>query len=195
MRKHTQRWLPVLRTLVTLGLVNIISNRQQLRVNEIVGESLSLRSGPRRSARLPGVAQGYQVVDVDVAGSSPCSAIVRAEPCAAGGGTGTVSHDTGAITLEDRFAGVASAGDGDPVGEEIAGIAVLRALCGDGEGGKRRLGRGGGGDVGGTAGDEGWSREGERDESEGDSGGEMHDDDLWKMRGFWKVEGREVDSE
>lgn len=184
MRKHTQRWLPVLRALVTLGLVNIIRNREQLRVDKIVGEPLSLRSGPRCSARLPGVAQGHHVVDVDITGSSPCGAIVRAEPRAAGGGTSTVGHDTSAITLEDRLARVAGPRDGDPVGEEVAGVAVLRALRGDGEGGKRRLGLGGGGDVGRSAGDEGWSRKGERDESEGDGGGEMHDDDLWGMRGF-----------
>lgn len=195
MRKHTQRWFPVLRSLVALGLVHIIRNRQQLRVGEIIREPLPLGRGPRCCARLPRVAQGHHVVDVDVAGRSPGGAIVRAEPRAAGGGTGTVGHDTSAIALEDCLAGVAGPGDGDPVGEEVAGVAILGALRGDGEAGERGLGGCGCGDVGGSAGDEGRGREGERDESEGDGRGEMHDAGLWGVRGFWKVDRRGMDSE
>lgn len=191
---YTQRWLPVLRSLVALGLIHIIRNRQKLRVGEIIREPLPLRCGPRCSSRLPRVTQGHHVVDVDVAGRSPRGAIVRADPRAAGGGTRTVGLDTGAITLEDRLAGVAGAGDGDPVGEEVTGVAVLGALGGDGEAGESGLRLCGGGDVGGSACDEDWGREGEREKSEGDGRGEMHDAGLWWVGGFRKVKGREMDA-
>lgn len=115
------------------------------------------------------------MVDVDVASRSPRGAIVRAEPRAAGGGTSTVGHDIGAITLEDSLAGVAGPGDGDPVREEGTGVAVLGALGGDGEGGERGLCGCGGGDVGRRADNGYWGREGKRDESEGDGRDEMHD--------------------
>lgn len=194
MREHTQRWLPGLWSLVTLGLVHVVRNRKQLGVGEIVGESLSLGGRPRSCARLPGVAQRNQVVDVDVAGRSPGGAIVRAEPRAAGGSASTVGHNTGAITLEDSLAGVAGTGDGDPVGEEVAGVASLGALRGDGEAGESGLGGCGGGNVGRGAGLEGGGgREGEREEAEGDGRGEMHDAGLWGVRGFWAIEERRMD--
>lgn len=91
------------------------------------------------------------MVNVHVAGRGPRSAIVRALPGSAGSSTSRVGNDAGAITLEDRLAGVACAGDGDPVGEQVAGVAVLRALSLDGEAGKESIGTAGRGNIGGSA--------------------------------------------
>lgn len=82
---------------------------------------------------LPGVAQGDEVVDVYVAGGGPCSAVVGAEPASARAGTGRVGDYVRAVTLENRLAGVACSRLGDPVGEQVTRVAVLRALSGDGQ--------------------------------------------------------------
>jgi hypothetical protein len=82
---------------------------------------------------LPSIAQGNQVVDIDVAGSSPGSAIVGAEPASARSGAGRASNYIGAVALEHCLAGVAGSGLGDPVGEQVAGVAILWALSGDGQ--------------------------------------------------------------
>jgi hypothetical protein len=66
---------------------------------------------------LPCIAQRNQVVDIDVAGSSPCSAVVGAEPASARSGAGRASNYIGAVALEDCLAGVAGSGLGDPVGK------------------------------------------------------------------------------
>jgi hypothetical protein len=48
------------------------------------------------------------VVNVDVRRSGPGGAVVGREPGSGRRGTGRVGHDVGAVTLEDRLAGVAS---------------------------------------------------------------------------------------
>lgn len=107
------------------------------------------------------------MVDVDVAGGGPLAAVVRADPRAAGRGAPGVGDDVCAVALEDRLARGAPAG-GAPVREEVAGVAVLRALRGDGQAAEGGFGGVGAGDVGGGAGLEG----GGGGEGEGEEGGE-----------------------
>jgi hypothetical protein len=104
---------------------------------------------------LPSITQRHHMIDVNVGCSTPRRAVVRAEPAAAGACACRVGYDVCAVALEDCFARVAGAGLRDPVGEQVARVAVLRALGGDGEAGELGAGFGGGGDVGGCAGDEG----------------------------------------
>jgi hypothetical protein len=82
---------------------------------------------------LPSITQRDHMVDINIASSSPRSSIIRAEPASASSSTSRASDYVGAIALEDCFAGVASSGLGDPVGEQVTGVAVLRALSGDGQ--------------------------------------------------------------
>lgn len=64
--KLTKRGLPVLRARITLCRVDTVSDGNQLRVGEIVGEGLSLSCGPAGSTGLPGIAQWHHVVDVNI---------------------------------------------------------------------------------------------------------------------------------
>lgn len=111
------------------------------------------------------------MVDVEIRGSGPGSSIVGRGPGSRGGGAGAVGDDVGAVALEDSFARVAGAGDGDPVGEEVAGVAWLDGLVVmvhmagirfhvltslgtlslDGETGEKRIGTAGRRDVGRSA--------------------------------------------
>jgi hypothetical protein len=97
---------------------------------------------------LPSIAQGHHAVDVDVTGGSPCRIVVGTVPAAARACARRVGHHVCAIALEDCLARVARPGLRDPVGEQVAGVAGLRALRGDGEAGKLGAGVGCGGDVG-----------------------------------------------
>jgi len=56
---------------------------------------------------LPGVAQGYHVVDVNIGRSGPCSSIIGATPCSRRGRTVTSLNDIGAITCKNNLTGVA----------------------------------------------------------------------------------------
>lgn len=64
------------------------------------------------------------MVNIDIAGSSPGSTVVRADPGSAGGSAGRVGDDVGAVTLEDSLARVAAARDGDPVREQVTLVGV-----------------------------------------------------------------------
>ncbi|EZF97753.1 hypothetical protein H113_02329 [Trichophyton rubrum MR1459] len=125
----------------------VVSDSNELRVAKIVGKGLSLGGGPGSSTRLPSVAQWDNVVDVNIAGSSPGSTIVGAEPRARDSSTAAVNLNVGTVTAKDGFTGVASAGDGDPVGELITAVTVLGALGADSKAGKERLGSRGRWDV------------------------------------------------
>lgn len=88
------------------------------------------------------------MVDVDIAGRRPGGTVVGALPRAAGGSACRADHDVGAVALQDRLTGVASAGHGVPVGEQVT---VVRARVGPrthSQSSKLRLGRGGSGDAG-----------------------------------------------
>jgi hypothetical protein len=56
------------------------------------------------------------MINVEITGRSPGSAVVGGNPRAAGGGTSAVYDNIGAVALEHVFAGVAGAGDGIPLG-------------------------------------------------------------------------------
>lgn len=112
--------------------------------------------GGRVNTDLPSITQGNHVVNVDVAGSRPCSPVVGTEPTARRRSTCGVRDDVCAVALEHRLARVASTGLSNPVGEQIAGVAVLRALGGDGEAGEEGCSGGFAGDVGRSAGIEDW---------------------------------------
>lgn len=61
------------------------------------------------------------MVDVDVRSGGPGGTVEGRVPSAGGGGAVGGLHDVGAVALENGFAGVAGAGDGVPVLEEVAG--------------------------------------------------------------------------
>lgn len=112
------------------------------------------------------------MIDVNVTRRRPRRAVVGTKPRAGNGRASIVCYDVCAVALEDRLARVAGAGLRDPVGEEVARVAGLRALGGDGE--ARELGCCFrlGGHVGGSAGGEvGWGGGG-GDEGSGDCGDE-----------------------
>lgn len=58
---------------------------------------------------LPGVAQGYHVVNVNIGGSGPCGSIKGAVPCSRRGRTVGSLNDIGAITFKNDLTGVARA--------------------------------------------------------------------------------------
>lgn len=82
------------------------------------------------------------MVNVDVAGGGPGGTVVGADPGSAGGSAGRAGDNVGAVALEDGLTGVASAGDGDPVGEKITVVRVGVGPGTDGQGSKLGLGRG-----------------------------------------------------
>lgn len=107
---------------------------------------------------LPGVAQGNDVVDVDVAGGGPGGAVELGVPGAGGSGAVGACDDVPSVTLQDRLAGVARSNflismgfrclgrmggcvpaDGDPVGEQIPRVPGLGTLSGDRQASKQRL--------------------------------------------------------
>jgi hypothetical protein len=100
---------------------------------------------------LPSIAQRDNMVDVNVASRSPRSAVIGALPRATRRCTSRIGDDVGAIALKDRLAGVASAGLCDPVGEQVARVAVLGALGLDGETGEEGGSTAGGRNIRGSA--------------------------------------------
>jgi len=110
-----------------------------------------------RETHLPRITQRHHVVDVDVAGCSPCSAVVGAEPRSRSCCACTASNDICAVALEDFLACVAGSRLGDPVREKITGVPSLRALGGDSETSELCGSSGFAGNVGGSASvEDGW---------------------------------------
>lgn len=162
----TQWRLPVLRSRITLRLVDIVRHSQKLRVIKIVRKSLSLRSSPGSCSRLfaklafplsfkhlsqpylPSIAQRNQVVDVHITSRSPGRSIIRTDPGTACGGTRAALHNVCTIPLQDCLSCITLTRDRNPVREEIAGVAVLRSLSCYSQGGEFRLRGGGGWDAG-----------------------------------------------
>src|SRR5262249_47587235 len=124
------RWLPGGRVLVAFGLVDVVGDGDQLWVGEVVGEFLPGGGGPEARAGAPGLGERDDVVDVHVGGRVPGRVVVGAVPAAGYRRAGAVDHDVGAVALQHGFAGVAGAGDGDPVREQGAGVAAHRPLVG-----------------------------------------------------------------
>lgn len=60
----TERGLPQIRALVSLGLVDCVRYGDQLGVGQVIGELLPLRGGPGASPGSPGVGKGDDVVDI-----------------------------------------------------------------------------------------------------------------------------------
>jgi hypothetical protein len=88
------------------------------------------------------------MVDIEITGLGPGSAVIRGVPATAVGVAVAADGDVGAIALQDGFTRVAVAGDGDPVREQTT--AIPRGIGGAGaERGKEGARVGGGGDVGG----------------------------------------------
>ena len=145
--ERRQRRLPGRRVLVALGLVDVVGDRPQLGAAEVVGVRLPPRGGPRPRSGAPGLGERHHVVDVDVGRVGPGRAVVGAVPGAGGRGAAAVDDDAGAVALEDLLAGVARAGDGDPVREQVAVVAGVVRLGGDGERVEPALRGARGGDV------------------------------------------------
>ena len=103
---------------------------------------------------LPSVAQRHHVVDIDVARRAPGRAVIRAEPAPGGRGTCGIGHDAGAVSLQNGLASIARSGLGDPVREQIAGVAILGPLRSDTETRQLALSCGSAGNVGRGAGDQ-----------------------------------------
>lgn len=121
---------------------------------------------------LPSITQRNHVIDIYVTRRRPCRAIVWAKPRAGDRRARIVGDYVCAIALEHRLARVAGAGLSDPVGEQVARVASLRALGGDREAGELGSCIGFGGHVGWSAGGEvGWGGGGGGDGS-GDCGDE-----------------------
>lgn len=95
------------------------------------------------------------MIDINVTRRGPRRAIIRTLPSPACARACIIGYDIGAIALEYSFARVARAGLRDPVREQVARVAGLRALGGDGEAGelgarfagRRHVGRGACGEV------------------------------------------------
>lgn len=108
----------------------------------------------------PSVLQRHHVVNVHVAGSTPCSAVVRARPRSSRGGASGVDHDAGSIPLEHVFTvegyqrvrlpvgicgyspGIAGAGHSLPVREEVTVVGIRVCPGRHREASKKRLGSG-----------------------------------------------------
>jgi hypothetical protein len=125
------------------------------------------------------------MINVDVTSSRPRRAVIRAVPATARARARSVVHYARAIALEDSLTRVAGPGLCDPVGEQVAGVAGLRALRGDCEAGELGAGRGCGGDVGRGAGDEGCGSGGD------EGGGEEGEEDGGVHFRSWKIEEEE----
>ena len=81
----TEWWLPGIWGLVTLGLVDVISNGNELRVDQVVSELLAFGSSPGVGAGLPGVGERNDVVDVDIGCGGPSSTVEGRVPGSRGG--------------------------------------------------------------------------------------------------------------
>jgi hypothetical protein len=62
------------------------------------------------------------MVDIKVRSLSPGGTVVNREPSSTAGIAVAADRKVGSVTIEDGLTGVALARDGDPVGEEGAGI-------------------------------------------------------------------------
>jgi hypothetical protein len=69
------------------------------------------------------------MINIEIACGGPRSAVVRAEPGPGGRRARRVLDDVCAVAREDDLARVALAALRDPVREQIARVARLRALC------------------------------------------------------------------
>jgi len=87
------------------------------------------------------------MIDIEIRRRRPRRAIVRRQPTARCRRARRVGHDRRAVPLQHLLPRVARPGDGDPVREQRAAVATLRALRGDGEGREGAFGGGGAGDV------------------------------------------------
>ena len=61
-----KRGCPLVGAGVGLGAVHIVGNGDKLRVDEVVGKGLAPGGGPEVGAGLPGVAEGDDVVDIEL---------------------------------------------------------------------------------------------------------------------------------
>lgn len=119
------------------------------------------------------------MVDINICGSGPGCTVVRAGPASAGACARGVGHDVGTITLEDLFTRVAGSGLGDPVREQVARVAVLRALSSNSQSCELSAGLAGGGNVGRRASSEVdgcWGSRNESRRGDGEKDGGLHGD-------------------
>lgn len=114
------------------------------------------------------------MIDVEIRSSCPGCPVVGRHPGSGRGSAGRVHHDVGAVALEDRLARVAGPRDGIPRGEEVAGIAVLGAGCGDGEACEESFRRCRCRDVGWRAGGDGRGGDPGTEEESGEEESGMH---------------------
>ena len=112
------------------------------------------------------------MVDIQIASQSPRRAVVRAVPLPACSCAASVLYHARTITLQHHLPGVAGAILGNPVREEGAAIACLRALGCDLEGGELGLGGACRRDVGGRG----------EGEWEGESVGEERGDEKGREK-------------
>lgn len=75
-----KRGHPLGRVLVALGLIDIVGNSDELRASEIVGESLATSRRPSARSRGPSLAEGDNMVDVEVLRVSPGGAVIDRIP-------------------------------------------------------------------------------------------------------------------
>lgn len=136
-----RRRLPAVGGFVTLGLVDVIRDRPELRPGDVVGELLALGRRPLAGTRDPCVLERDHVVDVEVRGGGPGCTVVRRDPRARGCCAGGVDDDGGCVALEDVFPGVAGAFNSVPCREEVSVIGGCVNPGGHCEGGQLGLGR------------------------------------------------------
>ncbi|EGJ77759.1 putative secreted protein [Streptomyces sp. Tu6071] len=130
--------------LVTLRLVDVVRDGDELGAGQVVGEGLALRGRPGARARAPRLGERDDVVDVHVRGGGPGGAVVRGLPGARGRGAAGVLRDVRAVTFQHDLAGVATAGLRDPVRELVAAVTAHRPGRRDAQLGEVTPCRGGG---------------------------------------------------
>jgi hypothetical protein len=81
----TKWWLPGIWRLVTLGLVDVVCDGNELRVGQVIGELLASGRSPGVGTRLPGVGERNDVVDIDIGGGGPGGTVKWRVPGSGGG--------------------------------------------------------------------------------------------------------------
>lgn len=98
-RELTQTRLPLLWSTVSLTLIDIIGNSQQLWVDKVISKSLTLSRGPCRGTCFPGVTQRNKMININIGGGGPGCTIVWRYPGSRCGSTGRINDDIFTVAL------------------------------------------------------------------------------------------------